>query len=31
MLPEVVGHVLHGERPAKPGSMRLRDMPETHG
>jgi hypothetical protein len=28
MLPEVAGHVLHGERPAKPDSMRLRDMPE---
>jgi len=28
MLPEVVGHFLHGERPAKPVSMRLRDMPE---
>jgi len=28
MLPEVVGHLLHGERPAKPPeSMRLRDMP----
>jgi hypothetical protein len=28
MLPEVVGHLLHGERPAKaPESMRLRDMP----
>ena len=28
MLPEVVGHVLHGERPAKPPeSMRLRDLP----
>ena len=27
MLPEVVGHFLHGERPAKPpGSMRLRDL-----
>ena len=25
MLPEIVGHLLHGERPAKaPGSMRLR-------
>ncbi len=28
MLPEVVGHLLHGERPEKPDSMRLRDMPE---
>jgi len=28
MLPEVVGHFLHGERPAKPVSMRLRDLPE---
>jgi hypothetical protein len=28
MLPEVVGHLLHGERPAKPpASMRLRDLP----
>jgi len=28
MLPEVVGHLLHGERPAKPpDSMRLRDLP----
>jgi hypothetical protein len=28
MLPEVVGHLLHGERPAKPPeSMRLRDLP----
>jgi hypothetical protein len=28
MLPEVVGHVLHGERPAKPPeSMRLQDLP----
>jgi hypothetical protein len=28
VLPEVVGHLLHGERPAKPpGSMRLRDLP----
>jgi hypothetical protein len=28
MLPEVVGHVLHGERPARPPeSMRLRDLP----
>jgi hypothetical protein len=28
VLPEVVGHLLHGERPAKPPeSMRLRDMP----
>jgi hypothetical protein len=27
-LPEVVGHLLHGERPAKPpASMRLRDLP----
>jgi hypothetical protein len=27
MLPEVVGHLLHGERPAKPPeSMRLRDL-----
>jgi len=23
MLPEVVGHVLHGERPAQPDSMRM--------
>src|SRR3954453_11319282 len=28
MLPVVIGHLLHGERPAKPDSMRLRDMPE---
>lgn len=28
MLPEVVGHLLHGERPARPESMRLRDLPE---
>jgi hypothetical protein len=28
MLPEVVGQLLHGERPAKPDSLRLRDMPE---
>jgi hypothetical protein len=29
MLPEVVGHLLHGERPAKPPeSMRLRDLPK---
>lgn len=29
MLPEVVGHLLHGERPAKaPESMRLRDLPQ---
>jgi hypothetical protein len=28
MLPEVVGQLLHGERPAKPDSMRLRDMAE---
>jgi hypothetical protein len=28
MLPEVVGQILHGEGPAKPESMRLRDMPE---
>jgi hypothetical protein len=28
MLPEVVGQLLHGELPAKPDSMRLRDMPE---
>jgi hypothetical protein len=28
MLPEVVGHLLHGERPAKPPkSLRLRDLP----
>jgi hypothetical protein len=28
MLPEMVGHLLHGERPAKPPeSMRLRDLP----
>jgi hypothetical protein len=28
MLPEVVGHLLHGERPAKPPeTMRLRDLP----
>jgi len=28
MLPEVVGHLLHGERPAKPPeSIRLRDLP----
>jgi hypothetical protein len=28
MLPDVVGHLLHGEPPAKPPeSMRLRDMP----
>ena len=28
MLPEVVGHLLHGERPAEPPeSMRLRDLP----
>jgi hypothetical protein len=28
MLPEVVGHLLHGERPAKPPeSMRLQDLP----
>lgn len=28
MLPEVVGHLLHGERPARPpASMRLRDLP----
>jgi hypothetical protein len=28
MLPEVVGQLLHGERPAKPPeSMRLRDLP----
>jgi hypothetical protein len=28
MLPEVVGHLLHGEPPAKPPeSMRLRDLP----
>ena len=28
MLPEVIGHLLHGERPAKPPeSMRLRDLP----
>jgi hypothetical protein len=27
MLPEVVGHLLHGERPARPpASMRLRDL-----
>src|SRR5581483_6466612 len=29
MLPEVVAHLLHGERPAKaPGTMRLRDLPQ---
>jgi hypothetical protein len=29
MLPEVVGHLLHGERPAKPpASMQLRDLPK---
>jgi hypothetical protein len=29
VLPEVVGHLLHGESPAKPPeSMRLREMPE---
>lgn len=28
MLPELVGHLLHGERPPKaPDSMRLRDLP----
>lgn len=28
ILPEIVGHLLHGERPAKPPeSMRLRDLP----
>jgi hypothetical protein len=28
MLPEIVGHLLHGERPAKPpASMRLQDLP----
>jgi hypothetical protein len=28
VLPEIVGHLLHGERPAKPPeSMRLRDLP----
>jgi len=28
MLPEIVGHLLHGERPAKPPeSMRVRDLP----
>jgi hypothetical protein len=28
ILPEVVGHLLHGEQPAKPPeSMRLRDLP----
>jgi hypothetical protein len=28
VLPELVGHLLHGERPAKPPeSMRLRDLP----
>ena len=28
MLPEIVGHVLHGERPAKPPeAMRIRDLP----
>jgi hypothetical protein len=28
MLPEVVGHLLHGERPPKaPESLRLRDLP----
>jgi hypothetical protein len=30
MLPEVVGHLLHGERPAKPPeSMRVRDLPSV--
>lgn len=28
MLPEIIGHLLHGERPAKPPeSMRLQDLP----
>jgi hypothetical protein len=28
MLLEIIGHLLYGERPAKPpGSMRLRDLP----
>jgi RNA polymerase sigma factor (sigma-70 family) len=28
MLPEIIGHLLHGERPAEPPeSMRLRDLP----
>jgi hypothetical protein len=28
MLPEIVGHLIHGERPAKPPqSVRLRDLP----
>jgi hypothetical protein len=28
MLPEIIGHMLHGERPAKPPeSMRIRDLP----
>ena len=28
MLPEIIGHLLHEERPAKPPeSMRLRDLP----
>jgi hypothetical protein len=28
MLPEIIGHLLHGERPARPPeSMRLRDLP----
>jgi hypothetical protein len=28
MLPEIIGHLLHGERPAKPPkAMRLRDLP----
>ena len=28
MLPEIIGHLLHGERPSKPPeSMRLRDLP----
>jgi hypothetical protein len=30
MLPEIVGHLLHGERPAKPPeTMRLRDLPSV--
>ena len=30
MLPEVVGHLLHGERPAEPPeSMRLRILPSA--
>jgi hypothetical protein len=30
IMPEVVGHLLHGERPAKPpASMRVRDLPSV--